>query len=162
MKEIQLTQGKVAIVDDDMYEYLNQWKWCAHRSYTRDTWYAQRNSPRPHKKTINMHRVIMGVTDPEIEVDHRNGNGLFNVRENLRVCTTYQNGRNRGKQKNNTTGYKGVTWSDVAKERPYKAQLMINHKCVFLGYFSDPIEAAKAYDKKARELHGEFARLNFP
>ena len=107
-----------------------------------------------------MHREILGITDPKINVDHLDGDGLNNQRSNLRVCTDSQNGANRGKQKNNKSGYKGVHWNKKTKK--WAAQIQYHKKVLNLGYYSDIIEAAKAYDKKALELFGEFARLNFP
>jgi hypothetical protein len=73
MKTIPLTQGKAAIVDDDDYERLSQYKWCAHRY--KNTYYARHTVNGSHK-SILMHRVILGITDPSIECDHRNKNGV--------------------------------------------------------------------------------------
>lgn len=151
-KQIPLTQGKVAIVDDDMYEFLSQWKWRSAKD--KNTWYAVRSIAR---KTIGMHRVITNASPGQL-VDHWNGDGLYNVRQNLRVCTDGQNRANRRIQKNNKSGFKGVCWSkDKKKFHAYITSGNIIH----LGYFNDPEAAARAYDAKARELHGEFARTNF-
>lgn len=148
MKQIPLTKGKIAIVDDDMYDYLNQWNWCA----MENQWqcYAVR---RENGKTIFMRRVIMNAP-VDMEVDHRNNDGLFNLRSNLRICTRSQNFANKGKLSTNKSGYKGVSWNK--KDKKYVAMLRAEGQSFFLGCFADPIEAAKA-----RELHGEFAKLNF-
>jgi HNH endonuclease len=94
-----------------------------------------------------------------MEVDHINGDGLCNLRENLRVCTKAENMRNRGKQINNTSGYKGVYFNKHAKK--FSAQIKLYGKAIYLGLYDSPVEAARAYDAKARELFGEFAVTNF-
>lgn len=153
-KQIALTQGKVANISDHRFEHFNQWNWYAHKE-KNGRWYARRNEGR---KGIKMHREIMGVTDPEIEVDHRDNDGLNNVDENLRVATRTQNMFNRGAYKNNTTGFKGV---QLNRGKYFVAQLHINGKTTHLGTFTTAEAAAKVYDAKATELHGEFANLNF-
>lgn len=165
MKEIPLTQGKVAQVDDEWYDRLSAWKWHFHR--TKGSGYAARHTPRvPGKKRkfIMMHNEIM--KPPEgVRVDHRDGNGLNNQTYNLRHCTNTQNAQNRGIQKNNRSGYKGVKF--LKPDRHYKypryqAQIVVNGVQLYLGVFRDPAEAAKTYDRAAREHFGPFARLNFP
>lgn len=153
MKEIQLTQGKVAHISDHRFEHYNQWKWFAHKD-KNGKWYAERQKGWP-QKTIKMHREIMGVTDPKIQVDHRDSDGLNNVDENLRICTNAENAHNRGKPRDNRSGYKGVSYRKDLKK--YVARIGRIH----LGFFSDPIEAARAYDAAAIKHHGEFARTNF-
>ena len=106
------------------------------------------------------HRLIMGITDPKIQVDHINGNKLDNRKENLRLATHQQNQHNVGPQKNNKSGYKGV--SSNKKNKKYQARIMAKNKRVSLGCFDDPVEAARAYDRAALELFGEFAWTNFP
>lgn len=156
MKEIQLTQGKIALVDDDIFDYINQWKWCAAKD--NYTWYAMRTiGLRPFKTTVAMHRIITKAQD-EYEVDHRDGDGLNNQMYNLRVCTSSQNQMNKRVQKNNTSGFKGVFESG----KRWQAAIKVANKRTYLGSFVTPEEAARAYDKAAKELHGEFAYLNFP
>ena len=92
--------------------------------------------------------------------DHINGDGLDNRKQNLRTCTHTENMRNRGKSKNNTSGFKGVSWHKRGKT--WDAKIAHNKKLMHIGSFKDKEVAAKAYDRKAIELHGKFAKLNFP
>ncbi len=157
MKQIPLTQGKVALVDDDIYEYLMQWKWYAH--FAKGKWYARRKGGKwLFQKTIRMHRVIMNVTDPKILVDHRNGDGLNNQSENLRICTYTQNSHNASKHADNTSGYKGVSWHKATGK--FQAQIRVNGEKLHLGLFSTAEEASDAYDEAAKKHHGEFAKTN--
>ena len=156
MKEIPLTQGKVAIVDDEDFEWLSEFKWHAHRKHRQlsgPQWYARRGRSGPQ-----MHRMIMGVTDPKVPVDHRDGDGLNDQRSNLRLSTPGQNACNK-KSRGGSSQYKGVYWHK--RNNKWRSAVMIDRHEKHLGYFEDEIEAAKAYDRAARELHGEFARTNF-
>ncbi len=154
MKEIPLTKGKVAFVDDDLYEFLMQWKWS---TLENDHYYAVRTDK--FNKMILMHRVVMNAPKGT-KVDHRNSSEtLDNRRENLRLCTNSQNTCNSKKRSDNTSGYKGVTWSKVSQK--YQAGITKDGQRYHLGLFIDPKDAALAYDAKAHELHGEFARTNF-
>ena len=146
MKTIPLSNSdQVALVDDEDYEWLMQWHW------KLDT-----NGYAYTSIRIPMHRMILGVE--ENEVDHRDSISLNNVRSNLRPATTAQNQWNRGKPSDNTSGFKGVSW--FAPSNKWVARVQANGKRYHIGYFDDPVEAARAYDRRARELHGEFARTN--
>lgn len=156
MKEVKLTQGKVALVDDEDYEYVNQWKWCAHKQ--RNTFYAVRNSPRPNSKLIKMQNVIMN-TENGMVADHIDRNGLNNQKYNLRVCNNADNLKNRAPSKNCTSIYKGV--SKNGKRKKWKASITSNGVAIYLGVFATEVDAAHAYDEAAKKLHKEFAYLNF-
>lgn len=109
-----------------------------------------------------MHRLILGLTDPKIQVDHRNGNGLDNRRENIRVVTASQNQMNASKTKRpKVSKFKGVTRN---LRRPgcymWKALITMNNKTIFLGEYKHEREAARAYNEAARRLFGDYARLN--
>lgn len=156
MKEITLTQGKVALVDDDVFEYLNQWKW--HYQKVEKTGYAIRSEgPKHHQRFILMHRVIMN-TPSDQEVDHADHEGCNNQRYNMRNCTHASNMQNRTKQIGNTSGYKGVYF--YKRDKKWVASISLNDNIVYLGRFTTPEDAARAYDKAALEHYGEFALLN--
>lgn len=158
-KKIPLTQGFVAIVDAADYEWLSQWNWAILKR--GPLLYAKRNAwlGDGKRRSVQMHRLVLGLTDPSIHIDHIDGNGLNNTRGNLRICTQQENMRNRRLNSNSTSGYKGVSWyKDRAK---WHAQIVVNGKYHHLGHFITAEEAARAYDAAAIELHGEFARLNF-
>ncbi len=160
MRKIKLTQGKYALVDDEDFERLSQYKWNAWRNKYKHniTFYAIHTIFRKGKNpsAIRMHRMILGVTDPKIQVDHRNCNGLNNQKKNLRICTDQQNKQNRGKQRNNTSGYKGVFFNKRFKK--WTAIIGVDGKLKHLGYFKSPKQASIAYKKAQKIYHGEFAR----
>lgn len=113
-----------------------------------------------HKKKMigYLHRIVLNVTNPKIQVDHIDGNPLNNTRKNLRLVNNSKNAQNRNAQKNNTTGFKGVRFHKQANK--YTAQIGFKGKQLYLGCFEDPKDAAKAYNKKAKELFGEYANVN--
>jgi hypothetical protein len=153
MKTINLTCGKIALVDDDDFDNLSKHKW----TYAKTTGYAKRKQWIDGKQhTILMHQEVMKVTTG-IEVDHRNRKKLDNRKENLRFCTSSQNRVNFGPKSNNTTGFKGVQ----KYGKRFKAMIS-GGKATYLGIFNTPEEAAKAYDSEAIKRYGEFAWLNFP
>lgn len=149
LKHINLTQGKVAIVDDEDFEELNKYKWCY-----LNAGYACRESSG---KMILMHRDINKTPNNKI-TDHINGNGLDNRKVNLRTCTTSENAMNSKTNLINTSGYRGVSKDNV--RGTYRATIKKLDKAIFLGRFKTANEAALAYNKAAIELFGEFARLN--
>ena len=148
MKNITLTKGKVAIVDDEDYDWLMQWKW------HYGTRYAARAVHLPQRKTVWMHREI-AKTPPNMMTDHINGNALDNRKSNLRICTNSQNQANRRPQR---IDYKGV----YCENNKYIACVTIKGNKNRISIHDTAEAAARAYDKKARELFGEFARPNFP
>ena len=157
MKEIILTQGKVAIVDDEDFEYLNQFKWFVNN--INEKLYVRRNIRlfKNKQTTILMHRFIMKA-DKGMIIDHLDGNPLNNQKNNLRICTHAENMRNSKIPKNNTSGFKGVSF--VKKHNRYESSIRINNKKIYIGYYIDPIDAARAYNAAALKYHGEFAHLN--
>ncbi len=165
MREIQLTQGQVALVDDEDFERVNQYKWYAHKSSSSPPskkryfygFYAVRNVNVGGKREgIRLHRFILDAPSG-VTVDHINGNTLDNQKSNLRLCSDAENSRNRAFQSNNTTGFKGVCRNGRNR---YTAKLKSLKKSYHLGTFDTAIEAAKAYNEKAIELFGEYAKLN--
>ena len=157
MKEIQLTQGKVALVDDDMYEYLNQWKWYANNMNGK--FYAIRNHRENKGKQIKiaMHRLII-KPDKYMLIDHLDGNSLNNQKNNLRICTNSQNLMNRLIYINNKSGFKGVYWNK--RSAKWMAYISFDNKMLYLGLFNNLKDAARAYNAAAIKYHGEFANLN--
>jgi HNH endonuclease/AP2 domain len=137
--------------DEEDADLVLRYKWTVYKHPTSELRYAQ-STKRPH---IRMHRLILGVLDqPDIDVDHIDGNGLNNKRSNLRLATKSQNLANQKIRTDGISRFKGVS----QKGKYWKAKC----KNIWLGSFKTEEEAAKAYDKKAKELYGEFARLNFP
>lgn len=148
MKEINLENSdKKVIVDDENYEAISKTKWRIDSDgYARGS------------QSVRMHRLITNAPKGA-EVDHINNNKLDNRKANLRICNRQQNQWNKKPQENNTSGYKGVTWNK--KDKRYRAQISYNNKMLHIGSFGNAIEAAKAYDKIAKELYGNYAWLNF-
>jgi hypothetical protein len=152
---INLTQGYVTIVDDEDYEIIGRYKWCALKSGKNI--YAARHMPGNHKKFLLMHRELLKAQDT-ILVDHINHNTLDNRRENLRPCSCSQNLMNKNSHKG-LSKYKGVHFHKANKK--WVAGIRHFGKQLYLGSYSIEEDAAKAYDIKAAELFGEFALLNF-
>lgn len=175
MKEIPLANGKgIALVDDSDYELVSKHRWFRSSPRSgrngRRYHYAQtKKGQRPNRTTVSMHRLIMGVEGYGTQVDHINGDGLDNRRENIRVCTISDNAAHsfhgRGRP-NLYTHFKGVTRLDGKDgiTRCWMARIGDgnNHRTAYLGTFRTAEEAAKAYDKAAKQLYGAFAKLNFP
>jgi hypothetical protein len=161
MKVIPLTQNKVAIVDNEDYEELMKYKWHYNNGYAvRLTTIQSGNKKlgiKEKRKAIYMHKLINSTPD-DFETDHINGITLDNRKCNLRTATNSQNQCNKKIQLNNTSGYKGVSWSKRANK--WKAQIQYNNKYIYLGYFNAAEEAAISYNNKALELFGEFAKVN--
>lgn len=155
MKTIQLTKGKVALVDDANFEWLNRWPWhCSHYGYA-----ARRMTiaEDPTRRMVWMHRLI-DSTPEGMMTDHINQDKLDNRRSNLRSCTKQTNAVNSKTRADNTSGYRGVTWDKI--RRKWVAQLHVMGKSMNLGGYSDKKQAALAYNQAALNQYGEFANLN--
>lgn len=153
MKEIPLSKGYVAIVDDEDYERVSKYKWCAVK--TKNFVYAVRSYER--HKLIYMHRFILNISDNK-DTDHRDGDGLNNRRLNIRASTRSQNNCNRRKPRSNTSGYKGVSWNKKADK--WKVTIGLHKQSIHLGMFANLKDASQAYIKVAKKYHGEFARIS--
>lgn len=157
-KQIELTQGKVAIVDDEIYEKLICHNWIAQNNH--GCWYAfyEPKKGRKERRHINMHYVILNISLSKF-VDHINDDTLDYRKENLRECTKAEYIRKKKITKANTSGFKGVSKDNSGK---WTANIWVNGKQKYLGRYYSKKEAALAYDQAAKEYFGEFARLNFP
>lgn len=153
-REIPLTRGFVTIVDEADFDWLNQWKW--HHINRR---YVARARAHITGEFVNimMHRLIMSCPE-DMFVDHINGDGFDNRRENLRICTLHQNMMNRRKNSATSSQYKGVYW--CKKDGAWHSSIRFNHKLKYLGQFESEFEAALTYNKAALEYFGEFANIN--
>lgn len=161
---------KTVFVDEDDYTFLTRWPW--HLCKVQNIFYAVRSEKNLDGSIYNvqMHRVIMGVYDPKVEIDHKDGNGLNNTKENLRKCTSHQNKCNKAKKIGSVSKYKGVC---VCSRKSYNDKIIVRWKGGIYGRgIKEPtkkfpftlegeIDAAKYYDVLAIKHYGEFARLNF-
>lgn len=166
MKQIDCKNGLFALVDDDDFSELNKYKWKAKKRPKENTYYAYRwfrvgDRKLDRKKQVSMHRHILNLTNPKELCDHINRNGLDNRRCNLRKCTHSQNCMNKTKMKNKSSKYLGVSINDNGKKKYWTAH--IKGKCISWQPYTPEgeIKCAKAYDKKAKIMFGEFANLNF-
>lgn len=148
MKFIPLTKGYFAIVDDDDYARLAVFKWHVNKGYACRT-----------NRKISMHRVVLNNFDMSMDIDHVNGNKSDNRKANLRIASRTLNLINRP-GRGGTSTFKGVSWS--WRQRRWRAQISVNRRKIYLGYFLDEVEAAMAYDAAAKQHCGEFAWTNFP
>jgi hypothetical protein len=173
MKEIKLTQGEVALVDDEDYEYLSQFKWNLFKTKnTKYVFYARgKNLINGKWHNVFMHRLILKPKQDQY-IDHIDKNGLNNQKLNLRICTKAQNAWNKKVQDGRK--YKGVRERypfykyinskgetvNKIRSKSYQAFIICNKKSIFLGEFKTEIEAAIAYNNGAIKYYGEFANLN--
>jgi len=155
---IPLTRGLVAEVDDPDFAWLSRVKWMA--QVFENSCYAVRFVGNRHtRKPCYTHRVILGAP-AHLQVDHIDGDGLNNQRNNIRLCTKSQNMAHCGLRRNNTLGAKGVVLTLDGRARKHRARITCGLDVFHLGSFHTLREAAAAYNRKATELFGPFALLN--
>lgn len=152
MKKIKLTKGYFAIVDDQDFDQLNQYKWQVNFGSS-----CPRAQGLVNKKRILMHRLILNPPS-NLGIDHINRNSLDNRRCNLRLATQTQNNGNMISKKHSSR-FKGVSW--VRRDKKWEARGKQHNKTIHLGLYNSEEEAAKTYDAWAKQYFGEFARLNF-
>lgn len=157
MKQIEMKNGYVAIVDDEDYSVVAMFTWCRNSGG-----YAVTNTyPGGVQRQVLMHRMILNAGANEV-VDHINHDKLDNRRSNIRLCLHRQNQRNQLPQQSTASKFKGVTYDklDWCKLKPWMAQIKRDGKRKTIGHFATEFEAAKAYDTAAAILFGDFALLN--
>lgn len=155
MQRIKLSNGLFCLVDDEDLNRLLPYRWYFKKDKFANTGYA---FTQVDKKTIYMHRLIMGVKKGD-EVDHKNRNGLDNQKENLRICSHSQNKANI-KKMFSLSKLRGV-YQFKHQRKKWFSQIQVNGRQIYLGTFEDKQEAGKAYDRAAKFYFGEFAQLNF-
>ena len=155
MKTISLTQGKMALIDDEDFDRVSAFKWY----YSRHG-YAVRSAHRAdgNPKRIYLHRFVVDAPD-DMVVDHMDGNTLNDQRHNLRMCAQSENQRNQRRTKvGQSSKYKGVDWN--ASRKKWRARIVLDGKSIMLGRYDGEVEAARAYNAAALKYFGAFAALN--
>jgi len=158
MKILKLNQGKEVLIDDEDFDRVNLYRWSVQK---RKNGFRAMRKPKPGEdQNIYLHRYILNVPRG-LEIDHINHNQLDNRRSNLRIVSHRQNLQSRRGNLKKSIKFKGVSFNRRYL-RPFISQITFENRNVYLGCYQNAIEAAKAYDSKAREFFGEFAYLNFP
>lgn len=155
LRTIQASTGQEIQVCDCHYDVVKDkvWRVAKRSGYV----YRMESTQQGKRRYVSIHRTIADYPT-EVEVDHRDGNKQNNQCSNFRPSTRAQNTQNVGIRKDNSSGYKGVGWFKV--ERKWRVRIQAQEKSIFIGYFDDVVEAAKAYNSAAVRYHGEFAHLN--
>jgi len=167
-KKIKLSQGQIALVDGEDYEWLSKFKWVAYKALNRNktlrTYYAFRIYHSPYVngqryfKTIYMHREILKALPGQL-VDHSNRNGLDNRRKNIRLCDHFENRYNSKKPHNSfQSKFKGVY---PYKNGNWRSGIQHRGKYIHFGTFKTELKAAIIYNTKVKQFRGSFAYLNF-
>jgi len=165
MKKIPLIgkrgKGKFALVDNEDFEKASQRRWFIYIQKNKNNVYAITNI---NSRRWYLHWEVFGKAPKGMNTDHINRNGLDNQKSNLRHCTIQQNVHNRGIQRNNKLGYKGVGWCNTKQNWMAAINITINgiRKHKTLGRFKNKKEAALCYDKGAKKYFGKYGYLNFP
>lgn len=157
-----MVKGNEVKVDDEDFEYLNQWKWQINKGYATRIHHIAVIDRKQKVRLMSMHREVLRNNGLEIEgfdIDHINRDRLDNRKENLRIATRSQNNMNSKIPVNNTSGFKGVSWHKQNKK--WYARISVNRKVHRLGFFSDKMEAVKKYDQAMIKYFGEFALPNY-
>lgn len=156
MKQIKLRENTFALVDDEDFEYLNQYTWSVDHLDNNRNQYAK---SRINGQQVSMHRLIMGCKNGDGKIlDHKDGNGLNNQKSNLRFCTNSQNQKN--KRASGSSKYLGVYVRFTKSGLTWVSKIKVGNKYICLGSFKREESAAKAYNRAALKYHGEFARPN--
>ena len=157
MKKIKLTKGKYALVDDEDFDYLNQWRWCDSHGYAMRSQYLGGGRKNGKSKSIFMHRVVMKVEDKNTkDIDHINRNRADNRKSNLRFCTPSQNLANSKLRTTNKSGYSGIRFSN----RYHKFEVRIKKEGkAYTKVFENLKKAIKWQKEKYKELFGEFSPI---
>lgn len=146
------------MVDDEDFVWLINYKWHIFKGKTGPLYAKTRYvDPLNPRKRFPMHRMILGVTDKNQHIDHRDRNSFNNQKHNLRLCSIAENSRNSFNKKQNKTGYKGVKLNPSGR---YQVAIKTNGIKSYHGTYKTPEEAAKKYNELARQYHGEFAYQN--
>lgn len=157
---VELNRDLWTILDTEDWDKIKHINWYAHFAATNNSFYVWgKIYISKIRKNVNMHRIILNVTDPKIQVDHIYHDTLDNRKINLRIDIENKNHQNTKKPKHNTSGYKGVCWNKWAKK--WHVGIKVKNKIIRIGYFDNLIEGALAYDKASILYHGEYALLNF-
>lgn len=157
MKRVQLSQGKFALVDDGDFDSVNRWKWSFQKMPTVDGYAVRVVKENGRYRKIYLHRFLCGFPTGKV-IDHVDGDGLNNQRENLRVCVQHENISNQRKKKNNTSGFKGVSFH--RRTGKWAAQITFQRVKRHIGLFPDAQSASDAYDQASKKTHGEFGLPN--
>ena len=160
VKKIKLTQGKSALVDDEDFDYLNQWKWHVDSNgYAVHSKHCYLGYKKYKNTCIYLHRAVLKAQAGQM-IDHKDGNRLNNQKQNLRFCSPSQNVANKKNQKNKITSiYRGVDYNPRFRKK-WRTRIQKDRYQIEIGRFDNEYNAALAYNNKARELFGEFARIN--
>jgi hypothetical protein len=153
MKLLELTQGQYAKLDDQDYDWAQQWSWSA--AWIDGRFYAMRSERHPVPKKYYLHRELLGLKLPTVFCDHANHDTLDDRRCNLRPCSPSHSSCNRRKTSLNKSGYKGVCWNKAIQK--WVVQIALYGKKRYLGSYHDPAVAHQAYCKAAATLHQEYA-----